>query len=91
MAVFVTVGTTKFEKLIETIDEEWFLDAIESNGCTEITIQLGSGVYEPQNLVRAANRRGITCNVFDFTHDFATVVSKASLVIGHAGRLSQYK
>lgn len=41
MKVFVTVGTTKFDDLIESIIRESTISALKSVGVTEILLQTG--------------------------------------------------
>jgi beta-1,4-N-acetylglucosaminyltransferase len=45
--VFVTVGTTKFEDLLKTVDTEDFFKALDSIGCKHLIIQKGNGEYTP--------------------------------------------
>ncbi|CAG2183166.1 unnamed protein product, partial [Oppiella nova] len=40
--VLVTVGSTRFDKLIDAITDEDTLDLLRSLGCQHLTIQFGS-------------------------------------------------
>lgn len=42
MQIFVTVGTTKFQELIDTISKRDFLELIVSQGFTRLVVQYGS-------------------------------------------------
>lgn len=45
--VFVTVGTTKFDALIEAIDHPEVLSGLSSKGFTSLTAQIGHGEHAP--------------------------------------------
>lgn len=68
--IFVTVGSTHFDPLIEALDH------LVGNGmiCEEIVAQTGSGTYRPKHL---------TC--FRFAPDLVPYYTKADLVICHGG------
>lgn len=50
--VFVTVGTTKFDPLIEAIDDVALLSSLASKGFTSLTAQIGHGQHVPTFPVR---------------------------------------
>ena len=79
--VFVTVGTTKFEKLISSVDNFEFLDFLHNQyGTTSITFQIGSGSYEPSAL-----HPKVTLSFFRLKASLFCDISKADLVISHCG------
>ena len=45
--VFVTVGTTLFDELIETIDTDEVVNILVNAGYTNIKIQTGKGKHDP--------------------------------------------
>lgn len=45
--VFVTVGTTKFNSLIEAVDDPEVLSTLSSKGYTSLTAQIGHGDHVP--------------------------------------------
>ena len=45
--VFVTVGTTKFNSLIEAVDDPEVLSTLSSKGYTSLTAQIGHGDHIP--------------------------------------------
>lgn len=55
---FITVGTTKFDQLIETLDNNCteFLKLLHRKGIEKIIIQLGKGVHMPRKLVEVRIR-----------------------------------
>lgn len=75
MKIFVTVGTTKFNSLIEFLDRN-----IEKNGKYEIEMQISDGDYKPSNW-----------DYFDFTANIQSKYDNCDVVITHAGAGSIYK
>ena len=67
MIIFVTVGTTKFDVLIEYIDK---LAAIDNN---EYIFQIGSGNYKPKN----GKYFDFTKDIDGFYHDSGLVITHA--------------
>lgn len=45
--VFVTVGTTKFDELIEAVDDPLVLSRLRAKGFTSLLAQIGHGRYVP--------------------------------------------
>lgn len=45
--VFVTVGTTMFDPLIEALDNAALLSSLSSKGFTSLTAQIGHGQHVP--------------------------------------------
>ncbi len=68
--IFVTVGTTYFDELIEEVDR------LKKTGeITEHVIaQIGRGQYEPEH-----------CEHFRYTDEIGTYFDQADVVIGHGG------
>jgi beta-1,4-N-acetylglucosaminyltransferase len=73
--VFITVGTTEFDELIEFIDEI-SLNLPDFNMVAQIS---SSAVYSPKNIT-----------FFDFSDDFESYVESADIIISHAGAGSVY-
>ncbi|CAG9460649.1 unnamed protein product [Pedinophyceae sp. YPF-701] len=57
-SAFVTVGTTKFDGLVEAVDTPSFAGALMQQGFTKLTVQAGRGLYEPRRLLTAASTPG---------------------------------
>jgi len=68
--IFVTVGTTSFDKLIEEVDRF----SLENNGDDKIICQIGNGVYIPEY-----------CEYFRFKPNIDQMVNDAEIVITHGG------
>lgn len=45
--VFVTVGTTKFDPMVEAIDKAAVLSSLSSKGFSSLTAQIGHGDHVP--------------------------------------------
>ena len=83
--IFVTVGTTDFDQLIQVIDSEDFLHLLEKKKCRRLVIQIGRGEVQPSLLREMATRVGIEVEVFRFKPSLSVDMSSADLVICHAG------
>lgn len=89
-AVFVTVGTTKFDALIRAVDQQAFADVLVAAGYTRLVMQIGRADYTPRRLLppnsRAARlHSGLAVEYFDFAPSLAEHLGTAALVISHAG------
>ena len=56
---FVTVGTTKFDKLIQSLDSIEVLRALKVKGFSKLIVQHGRGAYEIQHL-NSTSVKGLT-------------------------------
>ncbi|XP_070535634.1 UDP-N-acetylglucosamine transferase subunit ALG13-like isoform X2 [Ptychodera flava] len=78
--VFVTVGTTKFDELIEAVSCQ-SVRQLERLGYTRLVLQIGRGEYEPESVITPTFRM----DVFRFKDSISEDTKSASLVISHAG------
>jgi UDP-N-acetylglucosamine transferase subunit ALG13 len=88
--VFVTVGTTKFDALVQAVDSQEVADTLVRRGYSKLVVQKGAGAYVPHVIVPAGGcssklPSGLSVEVFDFSPSLATYISSAALVISHAG------
>ena len=68
--IFVTVGTTEFDALIQLLDK-----AVEQNQITDdVTAQIGTGTYIPKHIT-----------AFRFCNSLQPFLKRAELVISHGG------
>ncbi|KAG7400109.1 N-acetylglucosaminyldiphosphodolichol N-acetylglucosaminyltransferase catalytic subunit alg13 [Phytophthora boehmeriae] len=80
MRAFVTVGTTKFEALIETLDTDACLSALVARGFTSLRLQIGHGQHVPR-----ASFPGLELSYYRHDPQYKQDVKKAELIISHAG------
>lgn len=67
--IFVTVGTTHFDQLIEAVDD-WHALNLE----VEVTCQIGSGKYIPK-----------TCDYIRFAKTLDSYIENSSIIVTHGG------
>ncbi|KAK8740878.1 hypothetical protein OTU49_002744 [Cherax quadricarinatus] len=79
--VFVTVGTTRFDALIQAITEEDTLAILREKGYTKVTLQIGQGEFIPQD----GEFHGVTVTHFRLKPSIDVDFATADLVISHAG------
>ena len=86
-SVFVTVGTTSFDDLIEEMDKKETLDALLELGCTRIVIQFGRGLQQPVHLPSLLHDVSppVHLESFAFAPSIAPFLEDADLVISHGG------
>jgi len=94
--VFVTVGTTRFDALIQAIDSQAFLRVLKSKGFSSLKIQLGKGNYIPQHIGALEEGQAslkdqrkdlerIAVSFYRFKPSIADDMRGADLIISHAG------
>ncbi|QDZ23959.1 glycosyltransferase [Chloropicon primus] len=90
---FVTVGTTKFEDLIRSVDSEEVRDALVRAGYTNLTLQIGRGEYEPTRVLEPGARGPSALRVlyFDLCPSLGAYMDESDLVISHAGAGSLFE
>ncbi|CAK9830052.1 UDP-N-acetylglucosamine transferase subunit ALG13 homolog [Anthophora retusa] len=80
--IFVTVGTTKFDELIETVLNTEVLKALSSKGYNEIILQIGKTIHVPDCTPRCGF---IAIKYFNLSANIIEYVKAADLIISHAG------
>ncbi|XP_006652163.2 UDP-N-acetylglucosamine transferase subunit ALG13 homolog [Oryza brachyantha] len=80
--VFVTVGTTCFDALVQAVDSERVKEALLQKGYTHLLIQMGRGTYAPS---KVTGNSTLQVDYFTFSPSIADYIREASLVISHAG------
>ncbi|CAH9077915.1 unnamed protein product [Cuscuta europaea] len=80
--VFVTVGTTCFDALVNAVDTPQVKNELFKKGYTDIIVQMGRGNYVP---VKSAIENGSPAmDCFTYSSSIAEYLKSASLVISHA-------
>jgi len=92
----VTVGTTKFDALIQAVDTPEVAAAILDRGYDRLVMQVGDGAYKPRVLVPAGegsamSTGGLHVEHFDYAPGLAQHIDGAALVISHAGAGSLFE
>jgi beta-1,4-N-acetylglucosaminyltransferase len=77
--IFVTVGTTQFDKLVDGVTTADALQWMQQQGYTTLTIQYGRG-KKPNTI-----KTGLTVECYDFASSLEDDMKRADLIISHAG------
>uniref|UniRef100_A0A7N0TA76 Glycosyl transferase family 28 C-terminal domain-containing protein n=1 Tax=Kalanchoe fedtschenkoi TaxID=63787 RepID=A0A7N0TA76_KALFE len=81
--VFVTVGTTSFDKLVRAVDTQEVKQELYRKGYTSLIIQMGRGSFIPTKC--AGEDGSLAVDAFTFSSTIADHLKSADLVISHAG------
>ena len=81
--ILITVGTTKFENLIKSIDKEEFYEMLIKNNYKKIIIQKGYGTYLPINYKKYENK--IFIEVHEILNNFENIIKNSDIIISHGG------
>uniref|UniRef100_A0A0V0GCK8 UDP-N-acetylglucosamine transferase subunit ALG13 n=2 Tax=Triatominae TaxID=70999 RepID=A0A0V0GCK8_TRIDM len=79
--IFVTVGTTKFDKFIRAITDIECIKVLEKRGCQHLTLQIGNGDYIPEY----SKVGSVSIEYYRFKDTIKEDLQRADLVISHAG------
>jgi beta-1,4-N-acetylglucosaminyltransferase len=89
MHVFVTVGTTQFNELIETMSSPKICDLLAKNGkFTSMTLQIGNGSFVPNVNVQTSS---LSVQYFTLKPTISDEMEKADLIVSHAGAGSLFE
>lgn len=94
-SVFVTVGTTKFDALLEVVDSLEFQEVLRDRfEVSRLTIQCGSSKLRPASTAKLwlhvisyplGKVKGVSVETFDFRPNLLQLIHDADLVISHCG------
>lgn len=95
-SVFVTVGTTCFDALIEAMDQAEVAQALVANKYTRLVLQVGRGQYKPHNLFEDGSCKTryqdiLDVEWFEFAPSLEEHMASAALVVSHAGSGSLFE
>jgi len=79
--VFVTVGTTQFDKLVQAVTSPDVCTLLQLQGYDSMLVQLGAGTYEPDD----DSIPGFSVTSYRYKDSLEDDMSRAQLVISHAG------
>ncbi|XP_012276307.1 UDP-N-acetylglucosamine transferase subunit ALG13 homolog [Orussus abietinus] len=80
--VFVTVGTTKFDALINTVTDEKVLQELNKRGYNQLILQIGNSSLDPDCTPRCGFQH---IDSFHLRPSITENISSADLIISHAG------
>eukprot|EP01103_Thecamoeba_quadrilineata_P013823 TRINITY_DN3953_c0_g1_i2.p1 TRINITY_DN3953_c0_g1~~TRINITY_DN3953_c0_g1_i2.p1 ORF type:complete len:255 (+),score=36.53 TRINITY_DN3953_c0_g1_i2:468-1232(+) len=81
--VLITVGSTSFDQLIEAVDSKEFVSWFKKRGFAGLHIQKGRGKYELKLVL--SELKDYDVQVFEYKNSLNEEITRASLIIGHAG------
>jgi beta-1,4-N-acetylglucosaminyltransferase len=81
--VFVTVGSTLFNALVQAVTTHECLQVLQSQGYSSLVIQLGKGTFLPPK--GTGEEENVKVEYFTSAPDLAEQIGTADLVISHAG------
>lgn len=79
--VFATVGSTSFDRLVETLTSKPLVKLLKRLGYTKLLIQIGRGRFEPD----AYKTKEFSLEFYRYKDSLEDDMRRASLVISHAG------
>lgn len=94
MLAFITVGSTKFDALVQAIFSQPVLAALRLKGYTTLIIQCGKSVVDVNSSTTAVGdtitlrKEGIDIEMWSFKPSLEGEYDRADLVISHAGGLN---
>jgi beta-1,4-N-acetylglucosaminyltransferase len=93
MLVFFTVGSTRFDALVQAALSKDVLTCLYRKGYTKAVIQCGNSEFEFFNSVAgkdgvvSVEREGVAVEIFKFKAGLHEEYIRADLVVSHAGML----
>lgn len=90
MLAFVTVGSTQFDSLIQSVLSDPVLLSLHRRGYTNLILQCGNSQFDLARCIETGNTERVTKNEVDieywkFKPSLQEEFEKADLVISHAG------
>lgn len=89
MRVLITVGSTRFDTLVEAALSQPVLNALRQKGYSDVVIQCGNSqvddAFSPSERGRNVRMHGVNIDVWKFKPSLDEEYDAADLVIGHAG------
>lgn len=97
MLAFTTVGSTKFDALVEAVLSQPVLTALHLQGYTTLVVQCGNSMVDlgtPAATVTAdvttLQKSGLEIEIWKFKPSLQTEYDRADLVISHAGACNRH-
>lgn len=85
--MFVTVGSTRFDELIERILRDESISQLMELGFTKMILQIGSSNYNDQRLeeVRQECADSLDIELYSYKQSISEDIERADVIVGHAG------
>jgi beta-1,4-N-acetylglucosaminyltransferase len=92
MRAFVTVGSTRFDDLVQQATTEDVLLSLSRGGYSEVCVQCGNSSFEFSSLIGDGSvynfeRAGVFVSCWKFKPTLEDEFERADLIISHAGKL----
>lgn len=87
--VFVTVGSTRFDKLVSAASSESFLRLLDALNYTHLTIQHGQSPRPA--LSESSNTTRIAVDTYQYKPTLHEDMKQADLIISHAGKALSFR
>jgi beta-1,4-N-acetylglucosaminyltransferase len=87
MHAFVTVGSTSFDSLVQSVLSSSVLFTLRNKGYTSLAVQCGDSNFELASITHSLERDGIGVELWKFKPSLQEEYERADLVISHAGML----
>jgi beta-1,4-N-acetylglucosaminyltransferase len=89
MLAFLTVGSTRFDALVQSVLSSPVLSSLRAKGYTRLTVQCGDSNFElASSIPNSRNyleKDGVSIELWKFKPSLQEEYERADLVIGHAG------
>lgn len=85
LTLFATVGSTRFDKLIESIISDDSAEQLNTLGFAKVILQVGKSEYDIKQVEILRNDYKIDIEIYDYKSSIQEDIEKADVVIGHAG------
>jgi beta-1,4-N-acetylglucosaminyltransferase len=85
--MLVTVGSTRFDQLIEKLLSDQSMNQIIDSGFSKLIMQIGSSSYDEERLSQLKEycSHDLEFEVYDYKPSISEDIERADVVIGHAG------
>lgn len=92
MFAFVTVGSTRFDALVQCIFTPSTLSALQRKGYSNVVVQCGNSDSEfadsvEQGASLTVQKEGVSIEIWQFRPSLQAEYERADLVISHAGMM----
>lgn len=83
--LFVTVGSTKFDKLIAKILTDKTIQQLVDLDFIRLILQVGKSEYKVEQLDQIKKNHNLDIEVYDYKSSIIEDIERADIVVGHAG------